>query len=131
MGFKNLKFVKPSKRLKVLLGSKEILELIEENFGKVVNRNDLKFIPSFVEYVCSLVEEAYNSKTNVDKQKVNKKEEVIKLIGEFLKVTLSEQDKKQLTELIEDLHSSGRIKKASYLSNVFFQLLNQFISKLK
>lgn len=131
MGFKHLSKVKLNGKARLISGSKNIIEQIENEFGKVTDRTSLKFVPSFLEYVCCLIEEAYTSKSNLDKQKVNKKDEAIKIITEFIKQPLTEQDKKQIIELIDDLHSSRRIKKASYLSSLFFQLLGILLKKLR
>ena len=130
MGFKNLSKIKPKHKAKLLIGPQNILEQIELNFGKVADRNALKLIPSFVEFVGCLIEEAYTSHSNVDKKKINKKEELLKAIADFTKTNLTEQEKKQLSEIIEDLHTSGRFKKFSYLSQIFFQLLKPLLKKL-
>ena len=131
MGFSNLSKIKPKNKAKLLIGPQNILEQIELNFGKVVDRNALKLIPSFVEFIGCLVEEAYTSNSNVDKKKVNKKEEVLKAIVDFTKIPLTDQERKQLSEIIEDLHTSGRFKKVSYLSDIFFQLLKVVLKKLR
>ena len=81
----------------------------------------------FILYVCCCVEETYANKKNIENGKVNKKEEVLKLIGEFIKVPLNEQDKKLIFEIIEDLHSSRRIKKVSFISKSIFWLSKFFL----
>ncbi len=129
MGLKNLELLKPSNKSKVILSSSVILEYLEKNYGKVPDKASLKFIPSFILYICCCVEEAYANKKNIENAKVNKKDEVFKLIDEFLKLKLTEQDKKQITEIIEDLHSSGRIKKVSYISKSIYWLSSFFFVK--
>lgn len=127
MGLKNLELLKPANKSKVVVNSTVILEYLERNFGKVSDKNNLKYLPSFILYVCCCVEETYSNKKNVENTKVNKKEEVLKLIAEFIKVQLNEQDKKLICEIIEDLHSSRRIKKVSYLSKSLFWLSKFFL----
>ena len=131
MGFKNLSLIKPTTKSKTLQGPLFILEQLEEHFGKVSAKADLKYLPSFIQYVCCLVEEAYSSKRNLENGKINKKEEVLKLMNDFLKCTLNEQDKRIISEVIEDLHTSGRIKKVSYLSKTFFHVTKFFLSKVQ
>ena len=130
MGFQNLSLIKPTTKVKVFQGSQFILEQLENHFGKVPNKQDLKYLPSFILYVCCLVEEAYSNKSNLENSKVNKKDEVLKLIIEFLKVNLNDHDKKVISEIIEDLHTSKRIKKASYLTKTLFILSKVFLNKV-
>lgn len=130
MGFKNLALIRPTTKVKVVQGAQFILEQLDTNYGKLQNKQDLKFIPSFILYVCCLVEEAYSNKNNLENGKLNKKDEVLKLISEFLKVPFTEQDKKLIGEIIEDLHTSKRIKKVSYLSKTLFLLSKVFLNKV-
>lgn len=127
MGLKNLELLKPANKSKVVINYSVILDYLERNFGKVPDKNNLKYVPSFILYVCCCVEEAYSNKKNLENTKVNKKEEVLKLIGEFIKSNLTEQDKKLISEIIEDLHSSRRIKKVSYLAKGIFWLSKFFL----
>ena len=126
MGFQNLALVKPKTKSKVIQGTQFILEQIETNYTKIPNKADLKYLPSFILYVCCLVEEAYSNKKNLENGKLNKKEEVFKIIVEFIKANLTETDKKLISEIIEDLHTSGRIKRVSYLTKTFFHLSKVF-----
>ena len=129
MGLGNLKLLKPGNKSKVVVNASVISEYLDKNFGKVQDKNSLKYLPSFILYICCCVEEAYSNKNNIENTKVNKKDEVLKLIADFIKVTLSDQDKKQITEIIEDLHSSRRIKKVTYLSKGVFWLTKFFLRK--
>jgi len=113
MPLKNLNLIKPTNKSKVVSGSTAIAEHIEVHFGKVVNKQDLKTMPSFILFVCCLVEEAYSSKNNKENEKINKKDEVIKLMQSFITGTFNEVEKKAISEIIEDLHSSKRIKRVS------------------
>lgn len=130
MPLKNLNLIKPTNKSKVLSGSTSILEQIEEHFGKVANKQELKIMPSFILYVCCLVEEAYSSKRNKENEKINKKDEVIKIVQTFLSNTLQEQDKNVIGEIIEDLHSSQRIKKVSTLCNIFYTVTKFFLKNV-
>jgi len=130
MPLKNLNLIKPTNKSKVLSGSTSILEQIEEHFGKVANKQELKIMPSFILYVCCLVEEAYSSKRNKENEKINKRDEVIKIIHTFLSNTLTEPDKKAIGEIIEDLHSSHRIKKVSTLCNIFYNVTKFFLKNV-
>ncbi len=127
MGLKNLELLKPENKSKVVVSSSIILEYLEKNFGKVQDKNSLKFLPSFILYVCCCVEESYANKNNIENTKINKKDEVIKLISEFLKCAINEPEKQIIYEIIEDLHSSRRIKKVSYLSKSLFWLSKFFL----
>jgi hypothetical protein len=126
MPLKNLTQIKPTNKSKVISGNASILEHIETHFGKVTNKQDLKTMPSFILFVCCLVEEAYSSKHNKENGKLNKKEEVLKLITTFVSMPLTEPEKKIISEIIEDLHSSNRIKKYLPYQIHFLWLSNFF-----
>lgn len=130
MPLANLAYIKPTNKCKVVKSTQAILDAINEHFGKHANKQELKLLPSFILYVCCLVEEAYASKHNVENQKIDKKEEVIKLIAQFINASLSEPDKQVIANIIEDLHSSNRIKKVSYLSKTFFYVFKLFLKKV-
>lgn len=127
MGSK-LKLVKPKHRAKVIKFSGDIQECIKSNYQDVEDKMQLKYLCSFIEYVCCLVEESY-SKPSIENKKVNKKDEVLKHMSKFLNITLSEQDICIISDIIEDLHSSHRIKKVSYLAKTFFTLMKVFLKK--
>ena len=129
MGFKNLSLIKPQTKSKVIQGTSFILEQLEANYSKLTNKAELKYLPSFILYVCCLVEEAYSSKRNLENGKLNKKEKVLEIMTEFLKISLTEQDKRLIGEIIEDLHTSRRIQKVSYLSKTFFHLSSFFFNR--
>ena len=130
MGFQNLALVRPSTKSKVIQGTQFILEQIDTNYSMIPNKSDLKYLPSFILYICCLIEEAYSNKRNLENGKVNKKDEVYKIITEFTKVNLTEQDKKLIGEIIEDLYTSKRIKRVSYLTKTFFCLSKVFLNKV-
>lgn len=111
-----LKYVKPKNKAKVIKGSVDIDQCIKDFYDSLSDseKQSLKLVPSFIEFVCRLVEERYSKKT-AENKKIDKKQEVLKHIATFLKQTLSEADISAITNIIEDLHSSGRIKKVSFL----------------
>lgn len=127
MTLKNLSLIKPVNKSKTVQGTALILEQIESHFGKVVNRLELKYMPSFILYVCCLIEEGYASKNNLENGKVNKKEKAIEIMREFLRTNFSADDLRVIGEIIEDLHSSKRIRKVSYLNRTFFFLSKVFL----
>ena len=132
MPLKNLNLIKPTNKSKVVSGSTSILEHIEAHFGKVTNKAELKTMPSFILFVCCLVEEAYSSKHNKENGKINKKEEVMKLMQMFISnnAPFPEPEKKAIGEIIEDLHSSHRIKRASSLSSTFYCFIKFFLKNV-
>ncbi len=129
MPLKNLGLIKPKNKSKVISGSVAILEQIEAHFGKVQNKTELKQMPSFILFVCCLVEEAYSSKHNKENQNINKKDEVLKIIQSFVSSSsqFTEQEQNQIGEIIEDLHSSHRIKKVSSLVKTFYLVTKFFL----
>ena len=60
---------------------------------------------------------------------MDKKEEVYKHIEKFLAVALNPQDKNIIGEIIEDLHSSRRIKRISFLQKTILILAHIFLKK--
>lgn len=128
MGVSNLKLLKVKRKAKTIQTAKEIQDFILEMFGDVADKNELKYLISFIELVCCAIEEAYSKKT-VENKKVCKKDEALSHIAKFLNIALTEQDKKTITGIIEDLHSSGRIKKVSYLHKTVFMFAKLFLKK--
>lgn len=125
MGVSNLKHIKPSNKAKAVKNFGDVQEYLLETYKDVIDKTELKHVVSFIQFICCLVEEAYSKKS-----KVNKKEEVFNHISKFLKITLNDQDKKIIGEIIEDLHSSNRIKKVSYLTKTAYCLINMFLKKV-
>lgn len=129
MGLQSIGLLKPSNKAKVVVNFSVILEYLEKHFGKVVDKSTLKFLPSFILFICCCIEEVYSNKRKLENNKINKKDEVFKLITEFTKVNLNDNDKKIISDIVEDLHSSGRIKKVSYISKTVFWLTSFFFQK--
>lgn len=126
MGVSNLSYIKPDNKAKDIKTFGLVQQYLAENYVDVKDRPNLKFVVSFVLFVCCLVEEAYNKKTS----KVNKKDEVYLHISKFLSITLTEPDKQIIGEIIEDLHSSRRIKRVSFLAKTSKLLISFFLKKV-
>lgn len=129
MGISNLKLIKPKNKAKTIQTANDIQKFINELYSDVADKSELKFLTSFIELVCCAIEEAYSKKT-LENKKVSKKDEAFSHIEKFLNIKLSEQDKKFISNIIEDLHSSGRIKKVSYLQKTVFHLAKFFLKKV-
>ena len=125
MGVSNLAYIKPNNKAKDIKTFGLVQQYLAENYVDVKDRYNLKYVVSFVLFICCLVEEAYNNKTS----KVNKKEEVFLHISKFLNISLDENDKNIIGEIIEDLHSSRRIKRVSFLTKSTKLLISFFLKK--
>lgn len=127
MGVGSLKYIKVKNKAGVF----KISETVQEFLGEIyhnVNKNELKYLPSFIELVCCAIEEAF-SKPTIENKKVSKKDEAFNQLAKFLNITLTEQDKIIIGNIIEDLHSSGRIKRVSYLQKAKFKMATVFLRK--
>ncbi len=130
MGSSNLKHIKPKNKAKILKTASDIQIYLNDTYSDIPDKSSLKYVVSFILFVCCLVEEAY-SKKKIENKKVNKKDEVFNHMSKFLNVTLNDQDKKIIGEIIEDLHSSQRIKKVSLLQKFTFFIASKFLKKTK
>jgi hypothetical protein len=128
MGINNLHKIKPTNKAKLIATFGDIQEYLNETYSDVADKSTLKYLVSFILFVCCLVEEAY-SKKSIQNKKVDKKEEVFTHIEKFLKVALNQQDKQIIGEIIEDLHSSRRIKRVSFLQKTIFIVAQIFLKK--
>ena len=128
MGKANLKLVKPKNKAKVIQTFGDIQEYLIDTYKDVADKISLKFCVSFILFVCCLVEEAY-SKNTPENKKISKKDEVFNHICKFLNITLTDADKKIIDGIIEDLHSSRRIKRVSYLQKTLFIVAKFFLKK--
>lgn len=123
-----MKLVKPKLQALAVTDKSEIDGYISSVYDAIQDKKVLKFLPSFILFVCCVVEECY-SKRSIHQAKINKKEEVIEHINRFLGSPLSEDDKAIVISIIEDLHSSKRIKKVSIVQKLAFTIGNFFLSK--
>ena len=128
MGSSNFPLIKPKNKAKVVQTFGEIQEFLTETYKDVSDKSQLKYLVSFILFVCCLVEEAY-CKRNRENKKIDKKEEVFTHIANFLSIHLTDQDKLIIGEIIEDLHSSRRIKRVSYLQKTLFVVAKFFLKK--
>lgn len=123
-----MKLVKPRLQAESITDKTEIDNYINSVYQGVTDKNSLKFLPSFILFVCCVVEECYSTRS-VHKSKINKKQEVFEHMSVFLGYLLSEQDKNIISNIIEDLHSSKRINKVSMVSKLIFHIGNFFLKK--
>ena len=128
MGVSNLKLVKPKNKAKTIQTFGDIQEFLTDTYKDIPDKSQLKYLVSFILFVCCLVEEAY-AKNTPENKKISKKDEVFNHISKFLNVALNEQDKKIIGEIIEDLHSSRRIKRVSFLQKTLFIVAKFFLKK--
>ena len=128
MGVSNLKLIKPKNKAKVIQTFGEIQDFLTDTYKDIPDKTSLKYLVSFILFVCCLVEEAY-AKNTPENKKISKKDEVFNHINKFIGIQLNEQDKKIIGEIIEDLHSSRRIKRVSYLQKTLFIVAKFFLKK--
>lgn len=124
-----MKLVKPKLQALAVTDKSEIDNYILSVYEGITERQSLKFLPSFILFVCCVVEECY-SKRSVHHSKIDKRAEVLKHIASFLSVQLSESDQKIISSIIEDLHSSKRIKRVSMVQKVIFTIGSFFLKKV-
>lgn len=129
MGKSTMRMIKPKLQAETITNKTEIDNYIKSVYDGIVDKSTLKYLPSFILFVCCVVEECY-SKRSVHQSKINKKDEVLQHIGVFLCQALSETDKNIVGAIIEDLHSSGRIKRVSLVQKVIFTIGNFFLKKV-
>lgn len=124
-----MKLVKPKLQALAVTDKSEIDNYILSVYEGITERQSLKFLPSFILFVCCVVEECY-SKRSVHHAKIDKRAEVLKHIASFLSVQLSESDQTIISSIIEDLHSSKRIKRVSMVQKVIFTIGSFFLKKV-
>jgi len=128
MGKKSMKLVKPKLQALAVTDKSEIDGYISSVYEGIADKNALKFLPSFILFVCCVVEECY-SKRSIHQAKIDKREEVIDHVNRFLGSPLNDADKAIVVSIIEDLHSSKRIKKVSIVQKLAFTIGSFFLSK--
>lgn len=126
MGLKQIKLVKPKSIALNIASFNEIQSYIDDTYKEVSEKPRLKYLSSFILFVCCIIEEAYQPR-NLQNKKVDKKEEVLQHIATFLGVALTEEEKRVIGDIIEDLHSSRRIKRVSFLSKAVFTIGSFFL----
>lgn len=123
-----MKLVKPKLQAETITNKGEIDNYVKSVYDGIADKSNLKYLPSFILFVCCCVEECY-SKRSIHQSKINKKQEVLEHIATFLKASLTEQDKTIINAIIEDLHSSKRIKRVSMVSKIIFHIGNFFFTR--
>jgi hypothetical protein len=121
-----MKLVRPKLQAHAITDKTEIDNYIKSVYDGIVDKNSLRYLPSFILFVCCVVEECYAKKT-IHNSKINKRDEVLQHICNFLGTPFSETDKNIIISIIEDLHSSGRIKRVSFVSKLIFNLGSWFL----
>lgn len=133
MGKKSMHLVKPKLEASSIMDKTEIDKYIRDVYSGIIynekaDRKTLKFLPSFILFVCCCVEECYSKKT-IHTSKIDKLAEVIYHIDTFLQEGLTDEDRQIICRIIEDLHSSGRIKRISMVQKFIFHIGNFFLKK--
>ena len=82
MGLKQIKLVKPKSIALNIASFNEIQSYIDDTYKDVSEKSRLKYLSSFILFVCCIIEEAYQPR-NLQNKKVDKKEEVMKHIEAF------------------------------------------------
>ena len=124
-----MKFVKPKLQALAVMDKSEIDTYIKSVYESIPDKVCLKFLPSFILFVCCVVEECY-AKRSIHQCKIDKKIEVLQHINTFLNTNISDNDKTIITSIIEDLHSSGRIKRVSRVQKMVFTIGSFFLKKI-
>ena len=122
----SVELVKPKSLLKVLIRSGDVIEYVVNTLQKIPDLENQKFNLSLIRYICEIVENTnvYSSKT-VALEKTNKKDVVFSILQK-LYPNLTEEDKKIINGIIEDLHSSGRIKMVKRSKLIFTKIKGFF-----
>ncbi len=128
MGLKQISLVKPKSIALNIASFNEIQTYIDDTYKEVSDKSRLKYLSSFILFVCCIIEEAYQPR-NIQNKKVDKKEEVIKHIATFLSVPLSEEERRVIGDIIEDLHSSRRIKRVAFIQKALFTIGSFFLTR--
>lgn len=128
MGLKQIQLVKPKSIALNIASFNEIQTYIDDTYKEVSDKSRLKYLSSFILFVCCIIEEAYQPR-NIQNKKVDKKEEVIKHIATFLSVPLSVEERRVIGDIIEDLHSSRRIKRVAFIQKALFTIGSFFLTR--
>lgn len=123
-----MKLVKPKLQAESVMDKTEIDAYIKSVYDGVTDKQSLKFLPSFILFVCCVVEECYSKKT-VHQSKLNKRDEVLHHMTAFFGNQISNADQQIIISIIEDLHSSGRIKRVSRVQKMVFTIGSFFLKK--
>lgn len=75
MAIKDIKLVKPKNMALNIASFNDIQSYITDTYKDVSTKGALKFLPSFILFICCIIEEAYYPR-NLQNKKVDKKDEV-------------------------------------------------------
>lgn len=123
-----MKLVKPKLEALAVMDKTEIDSYIQSVYEGITDKQSLKFLPSFILFVCCVVEECY-SKRSVHHAKIDKRAEVLQHINSFMGTHITDSDKTVISAIIEDLHSSKRIKRVSTVQKLVFTIGSFFLKK--
>lgn len=100
------KLTKPKNSLRTIEKTLYLVNLLQEEL-KNIDWTKNKINIDVIERICNLVECEFQKKKRSD-EKVDKKLKVLEIIGSF--ISLSEEDKRVIGDIIDHLHNTGRIK---------------------
>lgn len=63
MGTSNFKLIKPKNKSKVIKTFGDIQEYLEDTYKGIGDKSQLKYVVSFILFICCLVEEAFSKDT--------------------------------------------------------------------
>ncbi len=121
-------FVQPKRELKKKIKVNKIVNYLKEELKDFspAELQEYRLNPEFIKYVCNLVE------TKISKKyKPNKKEIVLGILLKLIP-TITEPDKKQISENIEFLHGNGDIKTITilrYFGRTLYSVLKKKLLK--
>ena len=125
MGVSNLKLVKPKNKAKTIQTFGDIQEFLTDTYKDIPDKSQLKYLVSFILFVCCLVEEAY-AKNTPENKKISKKDEVFNhiehlSIGQINQVPVG----KLVTRVVNDTNTISEM-----YTNVAVNLIKNVLEKL-
>ena len=128
----NLELVKEIGSLSVDIFKNNLIKWINENLTDIDKSFEKKIDRSLLRYICNIVENSVDVKNVVDK-KIDKKQIVLDIYILLKPQANTEHDKQILSDLVEDLHNIGEIKKVStkrYIKKNLSKSLKKLVSWL-
>jgi translation initiation factor 2B subunit (eIF-2B alpha/beta/delta family) len=105
--------VKPKNLLSALKSTCDLEAYIIDSL-KGIDANSQKFNPDLILYVCNVIENwFYKYSKSVADEKISKKDIVIKILKKLVP-SISTAEETVIIQIIEYLHSSGKIKAVSF-----------------
>ena len=90
---------------------KQLIATLENRIRSLPNFQELKLNPELVLYACNLIENIVKRKYKIDKKNL-----CVNVLTSIFAFT--DADKKSCGEIVEFLHSTGQIKKATFWKKV-------------